>query len=243
MKEICYNIIRILYKLRKEGIVMFNSKYSKVLTVILIIVIIGIVGTIGYFVYDLYVVKSKNNKAQEILEEFSNASIRREFDDTDKNESDSAGNPLDSINGVESNSTANSEKVYMEGYEVMGTIEIPKTNLNLPILAEVTKKSLETSVAILYGVGLNEPGNTTIVGHNYRNGLFFSDNKKLAVGDVIYITDQSGNRVTYEIYDRFQTTPSDAKYMERDTEGAREISLSTCTDNSKARLILLAKEK
>ncbi len=243
MKEICYNIIRILYKLRKEGIVMFNSKYSKVLTVILIIVIIGIVGTIGYFVYDLYVVKSKNNKAQEILEEFSNASIRREFDDTDKNESDSAGNPLDSINGVESNSTANSEKVYMEGYEVMGTIEIPKTNLNLPILAEVTKKSLETSVAILYGVGLNEPGNTTIVGHNYRNGLFFSDNKKLAVGDIIYITDQAGNRVTYEIYDRFQTTPSDAQYMERDTEGAREISLSTCTDNSKARLILLAKEK
>ncbi len=223
---------------------MFNSKYSKVLTVILIVVIIGIVSTVGYFVYDLYVVKAKNNKAQEIVDEFSNASVRREFEDGDKKENSSAQNPLDSINSVDSNNVAtNPEKVYMEGYEVMGTIEIPKTNLNLPILAEVTKKSLETSVAILYGVGLNEPGNTTIVGHNYRNGLFFSDNKKLAVGDVIYITDQAGNRVTYEIYDRFQTTPSDAQYMERDTEGAREISLSTCTDNSKARLILLAKEK
>lgn len=223
---------------------MFNSKYSKVLTVILIVVIIGIVATVGYFVYDIYVVKAKNNKAQEVLEEFSNASVRREFEEGDKKENSSAQNPLDSINSVDSNNVAtNPEKVYMEGYEVMGTIEIPKTNLNLPILAEVTKKSLETSVAILYGVGLNEPGNTTIVGHNYRNGLFFSDNKKLAVGDVIYITDQAGNRVTYEIYDRFQTTPSDAQYMERDTEGAREISLSTCTDNSKARLILLAKEK
>ena len=223
---------------------MFNSKYSKVLTVILIVVIIGIVATVGYFVYDIYVVKAKNNKAQEVLEEFSNASVRREFDKSDKKENDSAQNPLDSINSVDSNPvTTNPEKVYMEGYEVMGTIEIPKTNVNLPILEEVTKKSLETSVAILYGVGLNEPGNTTIVGHNYRNGLFFSDNKKLAVGDVVYITDQAGNRVTYEIYDRFQTTPSDAKYMERDTEGVREISLSTCTDDSKARLILLAKEK
>lgn len=223
---------------------MFNSKYSKVLTVILIVVIIGIVATVGYFVYDIYVVKAKNNKAQEVLEEFSNASVRREFDKSDKKENDSAQNPLDSINSVDSNPVVNNpEKVYMEGYEVMGTIEIPKTNLNLPILAEVTKKSLETSVAILYGVGLNEHGNTTIVGHNYRNGLFFSDNKKLAVGDIIYITDQTGNRVSYEIYDRFQTTPSDAQYMERDTEGAREISLSTCTDNSKARLILLAKEK
>ena len=223
---------------------MFNSKYSKVLTVILIVVIIGIVATVGYFVYDIYVVKAKNNKAQEVLEEFSNASVRREFEEGDKKENSSAQNPLDSINSVDSNPvTTNPEKVYMEGYEVMGTIEIPKTNLNLPILAEVTKKSLETSVAILYGVGLNEPGNTTTVGHNYRNGLFFSDNKKLAVGDVIYITDQTGNRVAYEIYDCFQTTPSDAQYMERDTEGAREISLSTCTDNSKARLILLAKEK
>ncbi len=222
---------------------MFNSKYSKVLTVILIIVIIGIVATVGYFVYDMFVVKAKNEKAKEILDQFSNATIRREFENGSDDESGSAQNPLDSINGLESNSSKQGKKVYMEGYEVMGTIEIPKTNVNLPILSEVTKKSLETSVAILYGTGLNKPGNTTIVGHNYRNGLFFSDNRKLSKGDVIYITDQMGTRVTYSIYDMFQTTPSDAKYMQRDTEGAREISLSTCNNDSSARLVILAKEK
>jgi len=125
----------------------------------------------------------------------------------------------------------------------MGTIEIPKTGIKYPVLAEVTKKSLETSVAILYGVGLNQPGNTTIVGHNYRNGLFFSDNKKLAKGDIVKITDQTGAMVTYEIYDMYETSPSDAGYMQRDTQGAKEISLSTCTDDSSARLIILAKEK
>ncbi len=222
---------------------MFNSKYSKVLTVLLIIVIIGIVGTVGYFVYDMYAVKSKNDKAQEIVDQFSDASIRREFDNESKDEDGEAQNPLDSINGMETNKEQKSEKVYMEGYEVMGTLEIPKTKVNLPILSQVTKKSLETSVAILYGVGLNQPGNTTIVGHNYRNGLFFSDNHKLSNGDVIYITDQTGTRVTYTIYDMFQTTPSDAQYMQRDTEKAREISLSTCNDNSKARLVILAREK
>lgn len=222
---------------------MFNSKYSKVLTVILVIVIIGIIGTVGYFVYDMFVVKSKNEKAKEILDQFSNASVRREFENGSDDESGSAQNPLDSINGLESNASTQGKKVYMEGYEVMGTIEIPKTNVNLPILSEVTKKSLETSVAILYGTGLNKPGNTTIVGHNYRNGLFFSNNRKLSKGDVIYITDQTGTRVTYSIYDMFQTTPSDAKYMQRDTEGAREISLSTCNDDSSARLVILAKEK
>lgn len=224
---------------------MFNSKYSKVLTVLLIVVIIGIVGTVGYFVYDIYAVKSKNNKAQDVLDEFSKTAIRREFDKTEEEEKENPENPLDSINSVESQNQQSTQgnKTYMEGYEVMGMIEIPKTGIKYPILSEVTKKSLETSVAILYGVGLNQPGNTTIAGHNYRNGLFFSDNKKLSKGDTIKITDQTGTTITYEIYDRYETTPSDASYMQRDTAGAREISLSTCTDDSSARLILLAKEK
>lgn len=224
---------------------MFNSKYSKVLTVLLIVVIIGIVGTVGYFVYDIYAVKSKNNKAQDVLDEFSKTAIRREFDKTEEEEKENPENPLDSINSVESQNQQSTQgnKTYMEGYEVMGMIEIPKTGIKYPILSEVTKKSLETSVAILYGVGLNQPGNTTIAGHNYRNGLFFSDNKKLSKGDTIKITDQTGTTITYEIYDRYETSPSDASYMQRDTAGAREISLSTCTDDSSARLILLAKEK
>ena len=223
---------------------MFNSKYSKVLTVILILVIIGIVGTVGYFVYDLASVKSKNNKAQEIVDKFSQTSIKREFDNTEpESKENNSSDILNALNTVDKQQTDSAEKTYMEGYEVMGTIEIPKTKIKYPILSEVTKKSLETSVAILYGVGLNQPGNTTIVGHNYRNGLFFSDNKKLSNGDIIKITDQAGTTITYEIYDMYETTPSDASYMQRDTAGAREISLSTCTDDSSARLIILAKEK
>lgn len=222
---------------------MFNSKYSKILTVILIIVIIGIVGTVGYFVYDLVSVKSKNNKAQEILDKFSQSSIKREFENADSEDQEyNSDDILNSLNTLDKSQAAN-EKIYMEGYEVMGRISIPKTNVDYPILSEVTKKSLETSVAILYGVGLNQPGNTTIVGHNYRNGLFFSDNKKLSNGDIIKITDQMGTTITYEIYDMYETSPSDASYMQRDTAGAREISLSTCTDDSSARLIILAKEK
>ena len=132
---------------------MFNSKYSKVLTALLIVVIIGIVGTIGYFVYDIYAVKAKKNKAQEIVDEFSQSSIRREFDSTKDENSGDASNPLDSLNSIEQEKTV-ANKTYMEGYEVMGTIAIPKTGIEYPILSEVTKKSLETSVAILYGVRL-----------------------------------------------------------------------------------------
>lgn len=125
---------------------------------------------------------------------------------------------------------------------MVGRIEIPKTNLNLPVLEEVTKKSIETSVAILYGPGLNKEGNTVIVGHNYRNGTLFSNNGKIAVGDKIYITDTSGRKVTYIVYNTYTTTPEDSEYMTREVkQGDMEISLSTCNDDSSKRIIVWAK--
>ena len=83
--------------------------------------------------------------------------------------------------------------------------------------------------------------NCVIVGHNYRNGLFFSNNKKLQLGDKIYITDNSGTTLTYTIYDKFETSDSDTSFFQRDTEGKPEVTLSTCTDDSSARLIILAR--
>ena len=130
----------------------------------------------------------------------------------------------------------------MEDYEVMGTIKIPKTGIEYPVLETVTKRSIEIAVGIAYGPGLNEVGNTIIFGHNYRNGLFFSNNKKLTKGDKIYITDKTNTTVTYEVYNVYETTANDASYMQRDTEGRREISLQTCTDDSVGRIIVWAKE-
>ena len=63
----------------------------------------------------------------------------------------------------------------------------------------------------------------------------------MEIGDKIYVTDNSKNKLTYTIYQKFETTPEDAEYMTRNTNGATEISLSTCTDDSKARLIIWAK--
>ena len=131
----------------------------------------------------------------------------------------------------------------MEGYEVKGTIKIPKTGIEYPVLDSVTKRSLEIAVGIAYGPGINEVGNTIIYGHNYRNGLFFSDNKKLSNGDKILLTDQTGKTITYVIYNIYQTDPSDASYFTRDTNGKREISLQTCTDDSSARIIIWAAEE
>ena len=138
----------------------------------------------------------------------------------------------------------------MEGYNVIGTIEIPKVDLKCAILEEVTPRSIEIAVGMMYTTaGLNEPGNTVIYGHNYRNKLFFSRNDELQTGDEIRILDESGRKITYEIFNIFETTMTDTTFYTRTAEitnGKVEVTLSTCTDDASEtdrRLIIQAREK
>lgn len=218
---------------------MFESKYSKVLTVILVIVIIAIVGLLAFLGYDWYKKYFLENDAAAFVENYTEEANN---EDNNQDENQNATNPIDDIESVANNGNGSSGKMpTYKGFNVVGTIEIPKTKLSYPILEKVSKKSIETSVAMLYGAGINQVGNTVIIGHNYRNGLFFSNNKKLENGDKIYVTDNNGNRLTYTIYNKFETTPEDASFYQRDTAGKPEITLSTCTDDSAARLIIFAK--
>lgn len=226
---------------------MLSNKYSNVLTMLLVVFIVAILGIIGYFTYDLLNSKSVNANAQTTMEEFERAITRETVSEEKNNTTGDVPNPLDELSQLTSNTTQQTvrepEKVYMENYEVKGTIKIPKTGIEYPVLDSVTKRSLELAVGIAYGPGINEVGNTIIYGHNYRNGLFFSDNKKLSNGDKILLTDQMGQTITYTIYNIYQTDPSDASYFTRDTGGKREISLQTCTDDSSARIIIWAAEE
>ena len=148
--------------------------------------------------------------------------------------------PLSNVQTIETEGSTGKKQTY-QGFEIAGTIEIPSIKLAYPIIAEPSKSAIEKSVAMLYGPGPNQPGNTVIIGHNYRNGQFFSNNKKLSRGDKIYITDLTGRKLSYTIYDKFETEENNTDFIVRSTNGAREISLQTCTDDGNYRLIILAK--
>ena len=221
---------------------MFESKYSKVLTVILVIVIIAILGLLGFLGYDWYQKYFLENDAEKFVQDYANNNQGSSDDGKDNSSNENATNPIDSIEKVDNNATSGNSKPQYKGFNVIGTMEIPAINFSYPILeAPPSKKAIETSVAMLYGAGVNQVGNTVIIGHNYRNGLFFSNNKKLNNGDKIYIKDNDGNTLTYTIYNKFETTPEDTSFYQRDTNGKPEVTLSTCTDDSKARLIILAR--
>lgn len=160
------------------------------------------------------------------------------------NSSNSSNNSNSSSSSSSSTSSKSSSKIQMQyrGFEVAGKIEIPKIKLSYPVLTTASLSSMKVSVGIIYGPGLNEIGNTVIMGHNYKNGSLFSNNKKLRNGDLIYITDLSGNRIEYVIYNRYYTSSTDFDYATRQTDGRREISLESCSDDSKTRLIIWARE-
>ena len=216
---------------------MFESKYSKVLTVILVIVIIAVIGLLGFLAYDYYQNYMVTKDTSDFVDNFQG-----DVTDGEANDDNQTGNANTSgLEQIKDSNTGSKAKRTYKGFGVLGTMEIPATHLKYPILEKVTKKSIETAVAFLYGSGINQPGNSVIIGHNYRNGLFFSNNKKLNIGDKIYITGNDGKKVTYTIYNKFEATPEDTSFYQRDTGGKAEVTLSTCTDDSKARLIICAK--
>ena len=230
---------------------MFKSKYSTILTILLIVVIVAIIIIaiiLGINTYKDFLAE-KDAKTFEI----SSPTIEDEnieTDDKDDVEEEIVFEGIDSIGGgqntntEDSSTTLNLPKVgTYKGYPTVGKINIPKTGASYPILLDTSSKALDVAVAVSYPSNpqLNKPGNVVIIGHNYRNGKFFSDNDELQVGDIIKITDLDGNTLSYNIYEVFQTTPTDSAYMTRDTGENIEISLSTCTDDGNNRIVILAR--
>ena len=224
---------------------MFESKYNKLLTIVLIVVIVSILALLGFLISNFIQEQNNTNEASNFVDNYNGDDMIPEDNNNTANQNTQEGqsNPLDNIeeSSTGSGTTRKTKKTY-NGFYVAGTIKITKTNISYPVLEDLSKSALENSVVMIYGAGLNQVGNTVIIGHNYRNGQFFSNNKKLNEGDKVYIKDNSGKEKTYTIYSKFETTPEDTSFYQRDTNGRAEITLSTCTDDSSARLILLAKE-
>ncbi len=224
---------------------MGKGAYDKFLTVLLAILIIGIIGTAGYLVYKYYEKNKLNTDADAFLNEFDNY-----VNDNNNNIEDEPLYNEEVENKAIQEQTSgrvrgiSTDALTYKGYKVAGKLEMPTVNLQYPVLEQMTDaNAIEVSVAIQYGVGLNNVGNTVIIGHNYRSGLFFGSNKKLQIGDTIYITDwATGTKRAYTIYNKYTTEESDTSYYNRNTNGTREVSLVTCQSNNKYRLVILARE-
>lgn len=128
-------------------------------------------------------------------------------------------------------------------YHPIGQINIPKGNMNYPILSTTSKVLLKIAPCKFWGADPNEVGNLCIVGHNYRDNKFFSKVPNLEKGDTFEVTDLFGKTLTYVIYDKFIIEPDDLACTSQKTNNERHVTLITCTNSGKQRWVIQAREQ
>ncbi len=134
------------------------------------------------------------------------------------------------------------ELIKVDGYDVEGIIEIPKINIKYPIVSTTSDEAMKVAITKFWGTNINDIGNYTMAGHNYKNGTMFGKTKYLQIGDKIKMTDLNLNTVEYEIFKIYTIDPDDVKCIESVDPNTREITLITCTNGHKNRLITKARE-
>ena len=173
---------------------MFESKYSKVLTIVLIVIIVAIVILLGLLGFDYVQKYFVTKQASEFVNDYEGEittgnNTENKNEDTNSSIENISTDIFDQTPTSQTNSsTSGGTKSKWNGFTVLGTMKIPTINFEYPILEEVSTSAISKAVSLLWpnGENLNQPGNVVIIGHNYRNGTFFSRNKELKNGDVIY---------------------------------------------------------
>lgn len=128
----------------------------------------------------------------------------------------------------------------LQGYTIVGKIQIEKINVDKYILGMTDNKSLNASVTKLWGGKINTPGNFSIIGHNRTDQ--FIGLKKLEIGDTFSLIGRDKKKFTYQIYDIKTVKPNDVSCIESKNDGTTEATLITCTPGGQKRLVLKGKK-
>lgn len=210
----------------------------------------------SYYIYAEYD-KNKNEAiSQEILSnvefedsviddttiKFSDNSIVVVLNSEDSNEI-IYSNPIEEdVTDVEREIIERNTSVAPSGQEYypVATIDIPVIGVHYPVLNTTTDELLKISPCYFWGPKPNEVGNYCIVGHNYRNSKFFSKVPNLENGDIIEITDLTGRTIKYSVYDKYLVDPTDVSCTSQRTNGKKEITIITCTNDSSKRVVVKA---
>lgn len=134
------------------------------------------------------------------------------------------------------------EEKYL-GYKVDCRLEVPKIKLNTNVLSNYSSEGLEVCASKYYGPDANEIGNYCIAGHNYQKENMFNHLIDLEIGDSVFLTDNQNGIVEYQVYDIYKVKPENTEPLSQETGGKKELTLITCVNYSRNRLVIKATEK
>ena len=189
--------------------------------------------------YENALVVKITQEAAEEMQEFENETTEKNDSINETEQKENESQQLQVATATSVYTAPNGKK-----YETIGVVRIPKINIIYPILSKTTDALLKVAPCKFHGASPNEVGNLCIIAHNYRRkGVFFSDVDKLVVGDIVEIQDLSQRVIQYEIYDIHTVMPDNVEDTTQKTNGRKEVTLITCTDDSQQRIIVRCKEK
>ena len=130
-----------------------------------------------------------------------------------------------------------------ETYTIDAILNIPSLEINYPVLSDTSDELLKISLNKFWGCGPNEVGNYCIVGHNYDGkDILFGKLNRIKNGDIVELEDSSGRKVSYKVYNIFIVEPSDVACTSQLTNGKREMTLITCAEGGRRRLVVKCRE-
>lgn len=137
--------------------------------------------------------------------------------------------------------TKTSSSVSYSGFTILGKISIPKIGFNSVIIKENTYKAMNVGIVLSYGDAINVEGGYVLSGHNFRGqNVFFYNIRNLKPGDIVQITDTSGVRLDYTVYETLRNVdPTETSYL-NDFDGYH-VTLVTCENGGKARIVVKAR--
>ena len=146
------------------------------------------------------------------------------------------------LNKEETQQSESLPELEFKGYKIEGIIEIPKINIKYPIIDHTNEETMKVSITKFWGPQANEIGNYTVAGHNNKDGTMFGKTKYLQIGDKIKLTNLKNETIEYEIFKICSIDPDDVSCVESVENGTREITLITCTNGHKNRLVTKARQ-
>lgn len=121
---------------------------------------------------------------------------------------------------------------------VIAIIKIPKIDVFYPVISKTTDENLKIAPSRLWGEEPNTIGNFCIIGHNLKNGEQFSNLDKVEKDDIVELSDRMGKTQKYMVYDKYLVEPDDLSCTSQNTNNKKEVTLITCAERNKKRLIV-----
>ncbi|EGT3604452.1 class D sortase [Clostridium perfringens] len=195
----------------------------KKILVILILIGISLISVASYMDY------KDNNIKNDLISNYENNSsidnfIEKENDNIENKVSNKFEYKEETINSKRTN--------------VIGILEIKSIGLKAPIV--LGEENLDYVVAkYRSSANFGQAGNVILAGHNNMKGSIFKNLYKVKIGDIIEIKTDN-NIYKYKLTERVIVNPSDSSLLTQDIS-KKEITLITCINRAKERLILKGK--